>query len=256
MQDLTVGLIQTTLHWEQPQANRDRLADKLVDCASADLIVLPEMFTTGFSMNAAHYAESPTGPTMTWMADQAARHNAVITGSVMMSTDGGYVNRLVWMPPDGHYQHYDKRHLFRYANEHAYYQAGEDRLIVTLQGWRICPLICYDLRFPVYSRNRNDYDLLIYVADWPTSRRHHWQSLLTARAIENLSYVIGVNRVGNDGNGLHYNGDSSAINMAGETLLSVAEKEATRTVTLSANALTTWRKQFPFHLDSDAFEII
>lgn len=253
--DLNVTLIQTALHWEQPQVNRAMFADKIAQAGETDLIVLPEMFTTGFSMNAAAHAESMDGPTLTWLAEQAAAHDAAITGSVMIKTDEGHCNRLIWMPPDGRYRYYDKRHLFRMAGEHEYYRPGGERLIVELHGWRICPLVCYDLRFPVFSRNRGDYDLLIYVANWPSPRRRHWSALLTARAIENLSYVIGVNRVGDDGNALHYSGDSALVDMAGDVVFSAADSEFCKTFTLDAAGLAAWRARLPFHLDADRFDI-
>lgn len=255
MQDLKVTLVQTALHWEQPDTNRAMLAEKIAHCGETDLIVLPEMFTTGFSMNAPAYAEPADGPTLAWLAKQAAARNAVITGSVMVSVDGSYRNRLFWMPPNGRYSFYDKRHLFRMAGEHEHYQPGSERLIVELNGWRICPLICYDLRFPVFSRNRGDYDLLVYVAEWPAPRRRHWQTLLAARAIENLSYVVGVNVVGDDGAGHHYSGDSTAVTMGGDIVFTGAEQEFCQTVTLGAAALADWRKRLPFHVDADAFEI-
>lgn len=255
MHDLKITLVQTALFWEQPEANRTMLADKLARCDKTDLIILPEMFTTGFSMNAQAQAEPMDGPTFEWLAEQAAAHRAVVTGSVMIAADGGYYNRLVWMPPDGHYRYYDKRHLFRMADEHEHYRPGGERLTVELNGWRICPLICYDLRFPVFSRNRGDYDLLIYVANWPSPRRRHWSTLLTARAIENLSYVAGVNVVGDDGNGHHYSGDSAVVDMAGEVLFAGAGQAFCQTVTLDATALAKWRERLPFHLDADAFSL-
>lgn len=255
MHDLNVTLIQTELHWEQPEANRAMLAERIANCGKTDLIVLPEMFATGFSMNAADHAETMDGPSVAWMAEQAAARDAVITGSLMMKTDDGYRNRLVWMPPDGNYRYYDKRHLFRMAGEHESYAPGERRLIVELNGWRICPLVCYDLRFPVFSRNRGDYDLLVYVANWPSPRRRHWSALLAARAIENLSYIVGVNRVGDDGNGHHYSGDSTVIDMAGEVLFAGAGQAFCQAVTLDAEALAKWRERLPFHVDADAFSL-
>jgi predicted amidohydrolase len=255
MNDLRISLVQTALAWEDPQANRALLGDKIVQCGETDLIVLPEMLTTGFSMAASEHAEPMDGPTMTWLAEQAARQHAVITGSLIIRDGERRYNRLVWMQPDGHHHYYDKRHLFRLAGEHTHYCAGEQRLIVELNGWRICPMICYDLRFPVFSRNRDDYDLLIYVANWPSARHEHWKTLLVARAIENLAYVAGVNRVGKDCNQLRYRGDSCVIDMSGEVLFSQTDRECCKTLMLDAAALLAWRERLPFHLDADSFQL-
>ena len=179
MQDLTLTLVQSTLNWHDAVANRGMFTEKLQAVAgTTDLVVLPEMFTTGFTMDAQAHAEPMDGPSVAWMAAQAARLGAVVTGSLIVEDQGRYFNRLIWMRPDGSFEHYDKRHLFRMADEHQHYQAGDRRLIVELAGWRICPLVCYDLRFPVWCRNRGDFDLLIFVANWPKRRSHHWRSLL------------------------------------------------------------------------------
>src|SRR5690606_24430266 len=202
MQDLRITIIQTSLHWQDASANRTMFSEKLAAAAPAtDLIVLPEMFTTGSSMDAAGLAEDAEGPTLQWMKEEAVRYSAVLTGSVMVKEGDNYYNRLYWVRPDGTYEHYDKRHLFRMAKEHHSYTPGKEKLLVELKGWNICPLVCYDLRFPVWSRNTgSQYDLLLYVANWPKPRANAWSTLLQARAIENLSYVVGVNRVGTDGN--------------------------------------------------------
>ncbi len=226
-----------------------------------DIIILPEMFTTGFSMNAMAHAEEMDGRAMSWMQKMAANKDAVIVGSMMMKESGLYYNRLIWMHPNGQYEVYDKRHLFRMANEQDHYTAGTSRVIIQLKGWNICPLICYDLRFPVWSRNRlldseYDYDVLIYVANWPERRAHAWRSLLVARAIENQSYVIGVNRIGKDGNDVMYSGDSAVIDFTGERL-SRTERYGDRceTVTISKEDLQNFRTSFPAALDADQFTI-
>ncbi|GGG08114.1 amidohydrolase [Pontibacter amylolyticus] len=257
MQDLRITIIQTTLHWQDAAANRAMFSEKLAAAAPAtDLIVLPEMFTTGFSMDAAGLAEEAEGPTLQWMQEEAARYSAVLTGSVMVKEGDSYYNRLYWVRPDGTYEHYDKRHLFRMAKEHHSYTPGKEKLLVELKGWNICPLVCYDLRFPVWSRNTNSqYDLLLYVANWPKPRANAWSTLLQARAIENLSYVVGVNRVGTDGNNHPYSGDSAIIHPKGHKLLETTEAEGIHTITLSKQELTDFREAFPAHLDADDFTL-
>lgn len=257
MQDLRITIIQTTLHWQDAAANRAMFSEKLAAAAPAtDLIVLPEMFTTGFSMDAAGLAEEAEGPTLQWMKEEAARYSAVLTGSVMVKEGENYYNRLYWVRPDGAYEHYDKRHLFRMAKEHHSYTPGKEKLLVELKGWNICPLVCYDLRFPVWSRNTNSqYDLLLYVANWPKPRANAWSTLLQARAIENLSYVVGVNRVGTDGNNHPYSGDSAIIHPKGHKLLETTEAEGIHTITLSKQELTDFREAFPAHLDADDFTL-
>lgn len=256
--DLRITIVQTALHWQEAEANRRMFSEKLAVAAPAtDLIVLPEMFTTGFSMQAPELAEQADGPTLTWMQEQAAKHQAVLTGSVMVQQEGCYYNRLYWVSPDGSYAHYDKRHLFRMAQEHHTYTAGRERLIMELKSWRICPLVCYDLRFPVWSRNMdNAYDLLLYVANWPQVRSQAWRTLLQARAIENLAYVAGVNRVGSDGNKHPYSGDSAIIHPKGYHLLETSEAEGIHTLALSKAALDEFRQAFPAHLDADRFSLL
>jgi len=257
MENLTVTLVQTFLHWHQPEKNREMLARKLSSLSQpTNLIVLPEMFTTGFSMAAPDLAETMSGSTLPWLAAQAEKYQAVVTGSYIIKEGNSYFNRLIWMQPDGNYQHYDKRHLFRMAGETNIYSAGQNKLILTLKGWRICPLICYDLRFPVWSRNRQqEYDLLLYVANWPEKRREAWQTLLPARAIENLSYVAGVNRVGEDGNGITYTGDSAVYDFLGQAIWHQTQEEAIQTLTLDSTALEAYRKAFPAYLDADDFRL-
>jgi predicted amidohydrolase len=232
------------------------LDDKLRGLAGAtDLVVLPEMFTTGFTMVPEQAAEIADGPSIDWLREKARELNAVVTGSISTRAGAHFYNRLTWMRPDGTSESYDKRHLFRMAREHQHYAGGVTRLIVNLHDWRICPLICYDLRFPVWSRNRNDYDVIIYVANWPARRRYAWQSLLKARAIENLSYCIGVNRVGTDDGGVDHSGDSTVLDFIGQPMLPEREQGFIETVTLSRAALDEHRTRFPAHLDADEFEL-
>jgi predicted amidohydrolase len=240
------------------------LEEKIWEIAGkTDLIVLPEMFTTGFTMNAANLAEPMNLTTFKWLRTQAAQTEAVVTGSYIVKENGAFFNRLIWMQPDGQYDVYDKRHLFRMANEHETYAAGTKRMVKELKGWKICPLICYDLRFPVWSRNQVQadlatlaYDCLIYIANWPQVRSHPWTTLLQARAIENLSYVIGVNRVGIDGKGIAYSGDSSVIDFKGQTLFQVSHEERIKTLTLNKDALMQFRAQFPAFMDADSYTLI
>lgn len=258
MSKLTVTLIQTALYWENPTANRAMLEEKIHQIDNpTDLIVLPEMFTTGFTMNAPAVAEPMNLTTFKWMKQMAAHTQAVVTGSYVVHEAGQYYNRLIWMQPDGTFDYYDKRHLFRMAQEHEHYGAGQRRIVKEWKGFRICPLICYDLRFPVWSRNypTNSYDVLLYVANWPAVRSVPWQTLLRARAIENLSYVLGVNVVGNDPKGNHYSGDSAVIDFGGQALAAQAGHEAVITQTLDLEALRAFRERFPAYLDADQFEI-
>ncbi|MBC5774276.1 amidohydrolase [Pontibacter sp. KCTC 32443] len=255
--NLRVTIVQTELHWHNAVANRNMLADKLAAVApKTDLIVLPEMFTTGFSMDAPALAEQPEGDTLQWMREQAARYDAVVTGSIIVQENDQYYNRLLWVRPDGSYEHYNKKHLFRMAKEHHTYTSGSERLTTELKGWKICPLVCYDLRFPVWSRNTGErYDLLLYVANWPKIRSLAWRTLLQARAIENIAYTIGVNRIGTDGNNHPYSGDSAIIHPKGHKLLETTEQEGVHTITLSKQELLDFRDVFPAHLDADDFEL-
>lgn len=256
MEDLRLTLVQTALAWEDRAANRQRFTDQLDGLAGqTDLIVLPEMFTTGFSMNAAGLAETMDGATITWMAGRAQATGAVITGSFIARTGTDYFNRLLWMRPDGTFDHYDKRHLFTLAKEQHTYTSGNRQLVVELKGWRIMPLICYDLRFPVWSRNTFSYDLLLYVANWPERRSHAWKSLLAARAIENLSYTAGVNRVGTDGNAIVYSGDSSLYDFSGQLRYQASHDENVFTTVLSYEAQQDFRRRFAFLNDRDTFVI-
>lgn len=251
---LHTTLVQTSLHWEDKQANLEQLGRKLSGLAApTDLVVLPEMFTTGFTINARPLAEPTEGPAYEWMAGQASRLGAVVTGSFIAVENGQYYNRLLWVRPDGSYEKYDKRHLFTLAGEHEHYAPGRQRLIVELKGWKVLPLICYDLRFPVWARNVDNYDLLLYVANWPEMRRQAWRSLLAARAIENQAYTLGVNRVGKDGNDFPYTGDSSAFDYAGEELLHTTHTEGVFTVQLSYEKQRDFRKKLQFLADRDGF---
>lgn len=256
MKDLSVALIQTSLFWEDKQANLDMFASKIADIkADADLIVLPEMFTTGFSMKAEEFAEEMGGESVNWLREQAQNATATIVGSIIIKEEDKYYNRLIWIRPDGTFEHYDKRHLFRLANEQDHYTPGAERKIVELNGWRINLNICYDLRFPVWSRNVNDYDILLNVANWPAKRSLPWKTLLRARAIENMCYSIGLNRVGNDGNDFYHSGDSAIIHPSGETIESCSDEEKIITSTLSMDELSKFRNRFQFYKDADDFTI-
>ncbi|HMP98989.1 MAG TPA: amidohydrolase [Cyclobacteriaceae bacterium] len=263
MQDLKITMIQSQLNWEDTDANLAMFEEKIWQInQKTDVIVLPEMFSTGFSMQAARLAEPMNSKTFRWMKQMADQTGALILGSYIVQVHEHYYNRLVWMEPGGNYKTYDKRHLFRMSNEHMTYATGESVLIGTWKGWRICPQICYDLRFPVWSRNRYShnekrlaYDLLIYVANWPVTRISAWEILLRARAIENLCYVVGVNRVGIDGNGVEYNGCSSFIGPKGDTIFSMEDVETIRTLEINYNALAAYRDKFPAHLDADEFSL-
>lgn len=253
MPDLTLTLVQSDLVWEHRKANLDRFQERLMPLAgTTDLVILPEMFSTGFTMNAGPQAETMPGPTLAWMQDQARRLEADITGSAIIREDSRLYNRLLWVKPDGQFFHYDKKHLFRMSGEHEVYAAGRELLTVTINGWRVRPFICYDLRFPLWCRNHNqDYDLAVFVANWPAARARHWRTLLQARAIENQSYIVGVNRVGTDGNGLAYRGDSAVIDPQGKVGYHGEDREAVFTTTLSREDLDAYREVFPAWKDAD-----
>lgn len=269
MQDLRISLVQGATRWHDPEGNRDYYGGLIAPLAGqTDLVILPETFTSGFSNDAIDRAEGMEGETVAWIRTQAELLGAAVTGSVQLRTaqDAGssqVFNRLLWATPDGALQHYDKRHLFRYANEHHRYAAGRERLTVEWKGWRINPQVCYDLRFPVFCRNRfdverpggMDFDLQLFVANWPAARAYPWKTLLRARAIENLCYVAAVNRVGRDGNQLDYAGDSAVIDFLGQPLAELGPEEAVITTTISANALAAHREHFPAMLDADRFSL-
>jgi omega-amidase len=274
MKDLRVSLVQGATLWHDPAGNRDYYGELIAPLRRrTDLVVLPETFTSGFSNEAIHNAETMDGPTVAWMRAQSKKLDAAITGSVQLRADDGpastrpdssnVFNRMLFATPDGNVAHYDKRHLFRYAGEHERYAAGRERRTIEWRGWRICPLVCYDLRFPVFARNRYnverenalDYDLLLFVANWPAARAYAWHTLLRARAIENLCYVAAVNRVGTDGNGLDYAGDSALIDFLGHPTSEAGDDEVVSTTTLLAAELAAHRARFPAMLDGDAFSI-
>lgn len=264
MKNLNVTYIQSELYWEDVDKNLSHFSEKINTLKEpTDLIILPEMFTTGFSMNSKQLAEKEDGKTLQWLRQQSASNDALIIGSIIIAENNLYYNRLIAMYPDGTYNTYDKRHLFRMAQEDHHYASGSKRLIITHKGWRICPLICYDLRFPVWSRNNNGknndtvYDCLIYIANWPKPRNDAWKKLLWARAIENQAYVVGVNRVGNDGKKINYSGDSMVVDPKGVPISKATpNKSELITATLDWDVLDAFREKFPVKLDADNFEII
>lgn len=254
---LRIAVIQVDLAWENILKNLDIFSEKLEQIQeNVDLLILPEMFSTGFSMNAEELAETPGGPAFQWMQKTAKERNSAVTGSVIVEDKGNYYNRLYFIFPDGTYRTYDKRHTFTLAKEDETYTAGNERLIVEFKGWKICPLICYDLRFPVWSRNTEDYDLLLYVANWPETRIHAWDVLLQARAIENMSWCVGVNRTGKDGNNYQYNGHTAVYDCLGKSLFNTGrEIEFTEVVTLDKASLLETRAKLKFLQDRDKFTI-
>lgn len=259
MQDLTITLIQTVLYWENAEKNMAHFDLKINEITMpTDIIILPEMFTTAFTMNPEKFSEEHGGKGMQWMLQKAIEKKCVITGSISVKDNGHFYNRLYWAKPNGTYEMYDKRHLFRMGNEHQHYTAGSERILINYKGWKICPFVCYDLRFPVWSRNRKDnaYDLAIYIANWPEVRAYPWKQLLIARAIENQAYVVGLNRIGEDGNKISHSGDSCVINPRGEiTCLIPSHEDKIETQILSFTYLQEFKKLFPVLLDSDDFEI-
>lgn len=259
---LRVSIIQAPLSWADKTTNLAYFSKELeVLNGTPDLIVLPEMFSTAFVMDASQIAEPVNGETMQWMAEQAAKYGCVITGSIAIAEKGKFYNRLIWMKPDGTWLSSNKRHLFRMGNEHQIFTQGEDPLIVELNGWKIKPLICYDLRFPVWSKNRlieneYEYDLLIYVANWPASRSFVWKSLLIARAIENQAYCIGVNRIGEDGKGIPHSGNSMVLDFKGRSqICAPANQPFSDTAVLDYDELSAFRDRFAVGLDWDNFSI-
>lgn len=259
---LKVTAVQSELYWENVTQNLEMFAQKInAFSENTDVIVLPEMFNTGFSMESKKLSENMDGETVRWMKIQSKKSDAVIIGSLIINENGNYYNRLIWVQPDGKIYTYDKRHLFRMAGEHNHFSAGEERLIINYKGWRICPLICYDLRFPVWARNTTSdkkpaYDCLIYIANWPAIRKQPWSKLLEARAIENQCYVVGVNRVGKDGNEIEYSGNSVVVNPKGEVISTIPEYEnCTQTIELNLKELNDFREKFPVSLDGDDFTL-
>ena len=253
---MKIALVQTETDWHDAAANRRRFDAWFEQVEpDTDLVVLPEMFSTGFTMDSREVAETMDGPTVAWLRDRAAALDAVLVGSVVIRAGERWFNRLVWMAPDGTATTYDKRHRFRMAGEHEHYDAGAERVVVRLDDWRVCPLICYDLRFPVWSRNRGDYDVLIYPANWPAARQGHWNGLLRARAIENQCFAIGVNRVGTDGNGVVYRGGTAVYDFEGTPLVEVFDDEQLVHVRLDRQGLDRYRAAFPAWRDADDFDL-
>ena len=258
MDNLKITIFQGYLFWENIDKNLQNISLRLSGIREkTNLIILPEMFNTGFSMNAAELAEQMGGKTMKWMQEVAKKYAAVVTGSLIIKDEDKFYNRLIWMRPDGTYECYDKRHLFALGKEHETYTAGTKKLIVELNDWKICPMICYDLRFPVWLRNVDEaYDLMIIVANWPERRALHWRSLIPARAIENQAYVIGVNRVGHDGNEVYHSGDSTCIDPLGNVVYYKRDEEDLYTFTIIADEIEKTRRAMPFLKDMDDFEIL
>jgi omega-amidase len=270
MSTLTITTIQTHLHWEDKSANLKMLEQKISNIKEkTEIVVLPEMFSTGFSMKPELLFETMEGETVQWMKRTAAEKKIILTGSLIIKEDNNYYNRLIWMQPNGQYGVYDKRHCFAFAGEDDHYNAGTKRLIASVKGWKINLQVCYDLRFPVWSRQtplphamerglggEGEYDILIYVANWPERRIHAWKILLQARAIENQCYVVGVNRVGDDGNNIHYNGESMIVDPLGEVLYTKKDEEDIFTIAIDKTHLQTVREKFPFLKDADYFMIL
>ena len=271
MSTLTITTIQSNLIWEDKAANLRMLEQKITGIEEkTEIVVLPEMFNTGFSMRPEALAETMEGETVEWMKRVSRENGIVLTGSIMIEEEGNYYNRLIWMLPNGQYGHYDKRHLFAFGEEDKHYSPGNKRLIASVKGWRINLLVCYDLRFPVWARQKapsqpppkgeepthtHEYDILIYVANWPERRSHAWKTLLCARAIENHCFVVGVNRVGSDANNIYYSGNSLVIDPLGQVLYHMADEEDINTITLQKEMLEDVRIKFPFWKDADSFTI-
>jgi predicted amidohydrolase len=261
---LRVSLVQGATRWHDAPANRDYYGALVRQTVGSDLVVMPETFLSGFSNDTGLSADTMDGEGVAWLRALAIETGAVICGSLAIRENGTVYNRLIWMRPDGNFAQYDKRHLFRMAGEHTRYGSGSERLIVELKGWRILPQVCYDLRFPVWLRNRRmegaaggmEYDLALFVANWPAPRRQPWRTLLRARAIENLCYVIGVNRVGVDGNELPYAGDSAVIDPLGEALVELGAQEQVITIMLDPAPLLAHRQRFPAWMDADGFTLL
>lgn len=255
---LNVAIIQADIIWEDSSQNRVNFSTKIDEISNnVDLIILQEMFTTGYTMNVGDVAETMTGDTVAWMLEKAKQKDALLMGSVIIKENGNYFNRIIVAFPSGKLEYYDKRHLFSYAGEDKVFTAGINKNIIKYKGWKLLPLVCYDIRFPIWSRNTDGYDVLIYVASWPSTRVTAWDTLLKARAIENLSYTIGVNRLGEDGNGIKYVGHSAVIDTLGNAILEFDEnQEATKTITLNKNHIIESRNKFGFLNDMDQFKIV
>jgi predicted amidohydrolase len=266
MKNLRFSIIQTDLVWEAKKENLQQLEDKILQLPATEIVVLPEMFSTGFSMRAKELAETMEGETVQWMRRIAQQQKIILTGSIIITEKGKYYNRLIWMLPNGQFGYYDKRHLFGYGGEQEHYSAGNKRLIASVKGWKINLIVCYDLRFPVWIRQQQDadisgesrepeYDVLVCVANWPEKRAHAWKTLLMARAIENQCFVIAVNRVGTDGNGIYHSGNSMIINPSGEILIENAHENIAFSQELTGELLEKTRLNLPFLKDADQFII-
>ncbi len=253
LQSIAVSVIQDDIDWQDPVAARNRYDRHLRALGDTDLVVLPEMFSTGFYMEPWHCFETMEGETIAWMAQRAEQSGAVITGSLVMKVDGEYRNRMIWARPDRSMDWYDKRHLFRYGGEHHHFTAGRDRRVVMLKGWRVALFVCYDLRFPVFCRNTADYDVALYVANWPNARQYAWDTLLRARAIENQSYVVGCNRLGVDPTGNCFSGGSAILDFLGQPIGDCGDRRMTATHLLSGSELANFREYFPAMQDADRF---
>ncbi|MBL0146043.1 MAG: amidohydrolase [Chitinophagaceae bacterium] len=262
MSTLAITTIQSNLVWENKEANLYDLEQKINNIADdTEVVILPEMFSTGFSMQPGLFAETMDGETVAWMKRVSTQNKIVLTGSIIIEEEGNYYNRLIWMLPNGQYGYYNKRHLFAFGKEDKFYTAGNKRLIAQVKGFKINLQVCYDLRFPVWARQQNkssevEYDVLIYVANWPEKRSHAWKTLLCARAIENQCYVIGVNRVGVDGNNIYHSGNSLVIDPLGQVLYHMADEEDVNTITISKDYLNEVRGNFPFWKDRDEFRLV
>ena len=262
MSSLSFTLIQTNLHWENREANLKMLKDKINSISHTHIVILPEMFSTGFSMNPEKLAENMEGSTVQWMKRMAASKKIILTGSIIIEDEKRFYNRLLWVLPNGEIGHYDKRHLFAYGQEDQHYSSGNERFIASVNGWKINLMVCYDLRFPVWARQQfhqadgYEYDVLVYVANWPERRKHAWKILLQARAIENQCYVIGVNRVGADGNNLNYSGDSMVADSLGKVLYQKENEEDVFAITLNKEHLREVREKLPFWKEADPFLLL
>ena len=258
MEPIKITIFQGYLFWENAEKNLQNISLKLSGLREkTDLIILPEMFNTGFTMNVEKCAERMDGTTMRWMYNTSKAYDCVVAGTLIVEEEGNYYNRFVWMSPDGSYVHYDKKHLFGLAKEDEIFTAGQSRIMLQVKGWKICPMICYDLRFPVWSRNQeNGYDIIVYTASWPDKRSAHWRALIPARAIENQAYVIGVNRVGHDGNEVYYSGGSMCISPLGDVVYYKPEDEDLYTFTLNPGEVKKARERFPFLKDADKFSLL
>jgi predicted amidohydrolase len=252
---LHISLIQSTLHWEDINQNLVDFSEKLNLLGETDLVVLPEMFSTGFSMRPELFAEEAGAKTLSWMQAQAKKHRCAIAGSTMQAESGQYLNRLYFVYPNGEFVYYDKRHLFSLGDEHKHYSRGNKRVFASLLDWRFALQICYDLRFPVYSRNDSNYDVLLYVANWPERRQKAWETLIPARAIENQCYVVACNRIGADGNNITHSGASLVVDYEGSVLLKAQSDSGIFSCTLDYDALSQFKGKFPFLQDQDTFHI-